>query len=384
MGGTPVLELGTPYLTGMRPGVVPPACTSNEAEIPDMRIRPVLAATVAGAVTLGLAACSSDTDKSADDAAASSKSEAAASGEFPIEIEHALGTTTIEEKPERVATVAWGNQDVAIALGVAPVGTDTQVWNWNNDADLGLYPWTTEALTELGADDPVIFSSSDGVDFEAISDTNPDVILAAQSGLSQEDYDTLSEIAPVVAYPEIPWYTPWRDQILINAKGLGLASEGEQLVADIDKQIDEATAGASAIEGKSAAFFYINSADLSKISLYTGGDPRTGFLEDLGFEMPQVAVDAAKEGSFYLDITSENADQLADVDVIVSYGGDELVTALQADPMWNTIPDVKNGAVVAVGEGDAFSAAATPTALSIPWILEDYVAQLNDAAGKVQ
>ncbi len=322
MGGTPVLELGTPYLTGMRPGVVPPACTSNEAEIPDMRIRPVLAATVAGAVALGLAACSSDTDKSADDAAASSKSEAAASGEFPIEIEHALGTTTIEEKPERVATVAWGNQDVAIALGVAPVGTDTQVWNWNNDADLGLYPWTTEALTELGADDPVIFSSSDGVDFEAISDTNPDVILAAQSGLSQEDYDTLSEIAPVVAYPEIPWYTPWRDQILINAKALGLASEGEQLVADIDKQIADATADA-AIEGKTAAFFYINAADLSTISLYTGGDPRTAFLEDLGFEMPQVASTPPERARSTSTSARRTPTSSPDVDVIVTYG-DEL------------------------------------------------------------
>ncbi len=349
-----------------------------------MRIRHAFAATLAGALTLGLAACSSDTDQPAGDANASSQTDAAESGEFPIEIKHALGTTTIPEKPERVATVAWGNQDVALALGVAPVGTDTQVWNWTGDADLGLYPWTTDALKNLGADDPVIFSNSDGVDFEAISDTNPDVILAAQSGLTQEDYDTLSEIAPVVAYPEIPWYTPWRDQILINAKALGLEPEGEQLVADIDQQIADATADASAIEGKSAAFFYINSADLSTISLYTGGDPRTAFLGDLGFEMPQVAADAAEKGSFYLDITSENADQLADVDVIVSYGGDELLTALQADPMWSTIPAVKNGAVVAVGEGDAYSAAATPTALSIPWILEDYVAQLNDAAAKVQ
>lgn len=349
-----------------------------------MRIRHAFAATLAGALTLGLAACSSDSEKPADNATASTEGNAAESGAFPVEIEHALGTTIITEKPERVATIAWGNQDVALALGVAPVGTDTQVWNWSNDAEIGLYPWTTDALKDLGAQDPVIFSNSDGVDFEAISDTKPDVILAAQSGLTQEDYDTLSEIAPVVAYPEIPWYTPWRDQILINAKALGLESEGQQLVDDLDKQIDDATASAFAIKGKSAAFFYINSADLSTISLYTGGDPRTGFLHDLGFEMPEVAREAAEKGSFYEDITAENADRLADVDVIVSYGDDKLVEALQADPMWSTIPAVKNGSVVAVGEGDAFSAAATPTALSIPWILEDYVAQLDAAAAKVQ
>ena len=35
----------------------------------------------------------------------------------------------------------------------------------------------------------------DGIDFEAVADTQPDVILAAYSGLTQEDYDTLSKIA---------------------------------------------------------------------------------------------------------------------------------------------------------------------------------------------
>ena len=40
---------------------------------------------------------------------------------------------------------------------------------------------------------------------------------------------------------------------------------------------------------------------------------------------------------------------------------------------------MKNGAVVSVGSGDALSGAVTPTALSIPWMLEDYVSVLNGA-----
>ena len=50
----------------------------------------------------------------------------------------------------------------------------------------------------------MLFDETDGIDFEAVADTEPDVILAGYSGLTQEDYDTLSEIAPVVAYPEAP------------------------------------------------------------------------------------------------------------------------------------------------------------------------------------
>lgn len=349
------------------------------------RLRVAGLATVATA-TLLVAGCAGGATSSstAPEGSSSSAGTSDSSEGFPVAIEHALGETTIEAAPERVATIAWGNQDVALALGVLPVGMDSQVWNWTSDADPGVYEWTTAKIEELGGEEPVIFSVSDGTDLEAIADTAPDVILAAQSGISEEDYATLSEeVAPVVAYPEIAWYTPWREQIALNAQALGLATEGEELVADLDQQIADATADAG-FEGKTAAFFFASPTDLSKVSLYTGGDPRTAFLADLGFDLPQSALDAMAEGSFYEDFSAENADQLADVDVIVTYGDDTLLPALQAHPLWSTLPAVQAGAVVAVGGGDAFSAAVTPTPLSIPWVLEDYVAVLEEAAAKVQ
>ena len=334
-----------------------------------------------GATALLLTGCA--TSGAPTDTPTSSDAAAGATDSFPVTIEHALGETTIDEAPERVAAIAWSNQDVALALGVVPVGMDTQVWNWTGDADLGVYEWTQDAIDELGGPEPVIFSSVDGVDFEAIADTDPDVILAAQSGLTEEDYATLSEIAPVVAYPDVAWFTPWRETIEMNAQALGRSAQGEQLIADIEQQITDATAD-SDFAGKTAAFFYASAADVSTMSIYTGGDSRTALLQDLGFDLPQVAIDAAAGGSFYQDFSAENADQLADVDVIVSYGDDTLLPALQADPLWNTIPAVKNGAVVTVGSGDALSAAVSPTALSLPWVLDEYVGLLEEAAAKVQ
>lgn len=344
-----------------------------------MRLNRPVAATAAFALAaITLAGCASGSaGGDADDTTSSS------STGFPVTIEHALGETVIESQPERVATIAWGNQDVALALGVVPVGSDTQLWAWDGDTKPGFYEWTNDKLEELGGEEPALFDATDGIDFEAIADTAPDVILAALSGLSEEDYATLSDIAPVVAYPEIPWFTPWRDQIVMNAEGLGLAAEGEDLVADLEQQIADASADAG-FEGKTAAFFFASPADLSTVSIYTGGDARTAFLQDLGFDLPQVAIDAAADGAFYQEFSAENADQLADVDVIVTYGDDTLLPALQADPLWSTLPAVQAGAVVAVGNGDAFSAAVSPTALSIPWVLEDYVAVLQEAAAKVQ
>ena len=93
----------------------------------------------------------------------------------------------------------WANHEVPLALGVVPVGMAEA--NFGDDDGDGVLPWVEEKLDELGAETPVLFDETDGIDFEAVADTEPDVILAAYSGLTQEDYDTLSEIAPVVAYP---------------------------------------------------------------------------------------------------------------------------------------------------------------------------------------
>lgn len=338
-----------------------------------------IATALVAALALALTGCTT----AAPTASTASQSPSDASGDFPITIEHALGKTVIDAKPTRVATIAWGNQDVALALGVVPVGVDNQLWSWDGTNGLGLQPWTSEAIAKLGGASPVIFPNTDGIDFEAVADTKPDVILAAQSGLTAEQYATLSAIAPVVAYPEIPWFTSWRDTIRYNAKALGLAAEGDTYIAQLEKQIADATADAG-FAGKKAAFFYAKPGDLSSISIYTGGDGRTALLGDLGFDMPQVAVDAAANGSFYKEFSAENADQLSDVDVIVAYGDESLLPALQADPLWSTLPAVKAGSVLAVGLQGDFASAISPTALSVPWVLDRYVAALKDAAAKVQ
>ena len=37
---------------------------------------------------------------------------------FPMKVTHAFGATAIAEKPARVATVAWANHEVPLALGI--------------------------------------------------------------------------------------------------------------------------------------------------------------------------------------------------------------------------------------------------------------------------
>ncbi|SUE13312.1 iron-siderophore ABC transporter substrate-binding protein [Rhodococcus gordoniae] len=337
------------------------------------RFLTIAAASVA--VALGLTACgSSDSSDTTD-------SGSTGSGEYPITIEHALGTVTLDEKPERVATVNWANHEVPLALGVVPVGMAAA--NFGDDDGNGMLPWVEERLEELGAETPVLFDETDGIDFEAVSDTNPDVILAAYSGLTQEDYETLSEIAPVVAYPEAPWATSWRDMIELNSAGLGMAEEGEELVASLEQEIADAAAAHPELEGKATMFLtHVDTADLSQVSFYTANDTRAAFFEDLGLATPKSVADASTDDAFSKKVSAEQVDVFDDVQIIVTYGDQALVDALEADPLLSQMPAVRNGSIVFLDGSGPLGTAANPTPLAISWVLSDYVELLADAAGK--
>ena len=301
---------------------------------------------------------------------------------YPIVIEHAFGTTVIPKKPVRVATVAWANHEVPLALGVVPVGFAAA--NFGDDDGDGLLPWVAEKLKELGREKPVLFDEGDGIDFEAVAATKPDVILAAYSGLSQSDYETLSRIAPVVAYPQSAWSTDWRETIRLDSAGLGMAAEGEALIARIEKEIADTVAGYPVLKGKSAIFVtHLDVTNLSTVNFYTTNDTRVKFFADLGLASPKSVLEATKPGQFAASVSAEKVDAFNDVDIVVAYGGVPLLDAVKADLLLSRMPAVSKDALVVLGR-DPTGTAANPTPLSISYVLKDYVALLAEAAGKAQ
>ncbi|MGI5160985.1 iron-siderophore ABC transporter substrate-binding protein [Microbispora sp. CA-102843] len=348
-----------------------------------MKRRHSLRILTVAAVLLGIAACGSPSETESQTRAESTSSGSSA---FPMTITHALGTTVIPAKPERVATVNWANHEAPLALGVVPVGMAAA--NFGDDDGDGLLPWVKKRLEELNAKTPVLFDETDGIDFEAVADTKPDVILAAYSGLTQQDYDTLSKIAPVVAYPDAAWATPWREIIRMNSKAIGLADEGERLIAGIESDISKVVAKYPQLKGKSAMFMtHVDPNDVSEVGFYTTHDTRTMFFEDLGLTIPG-SITKASEGTdkFALTRSAEQIDVFDDVDIITGYGDDkgELFETLRKDPLLSKIPAVKRGSVYLLPGSTPLSTAANPTPLSISWVLEDYVAALAKAADKVK
>ncbi|MDQ0230901.1 iron-siderophore ABC transporter substrate-binding protein [Metabacillus malikii] len=303
--------------------------------------------------------------------------------EYPIVIKHALGETTIEKKPERVATIQWSNHDVALSLGVVPVGFSAA--NYGVQDESGMLPWTADKIKDLGAETPTIFQDTDGLDFEAVADTNPDVILAAYSGITQEEYDTLSEIAPVIAYQTSPWVASWREQVTYNSMAMGMEEEGKQLIADTEKLIEEKVSKHSEIKGKKAAFVSMSADDLSKFYIYTPDDPRGAFLSELGMEYPEsITSQITDPNNFYLEVSAENADMLNDADILISYGHKDTLAALQADPILGKIPAIERGSIVIIEDNTPLAAAGTPSPLSIEYSIDEYLTLLSEAVSKIK
>lgn len=330
-----------------------------------------IAATVV-ALAMAAAGCSSASETTPTPAAATTASDTA----FPVTITHAFGSTTIDERPERVATWGWGAADAALALGVVPVAIPFQAYGGDSD---GVLPWIREAVEAAGAELPVVLpDSGDEIPYEEISATDPDVILAPYSGITEDQYTTLSQIAPVVAYPGDPWSTPWRDVVTIVGTALGLESQATEVLAGIDDQIATQRAAHPEFEGLTLATAWQTGGTLY---VYADEDPRVAFMLDLGFvNAPSVDALDTDESAFYFTLSPERLSELTS-DVLVAYGttAEELASFLSA-PATQVLPQVTSGAVAQLVGAEQIAAVSPPTALSLPWGLDTVVDQLAIAA----
>lgn len=325
----------------------------------------------------GLSACSTGSTTEAGEPAKGGSPSGADPDAFPVTIEHAFGKTPIESEPTRVATLGWTDQDHVLALGVVPVGATKLTWGGN---DAGSSDWFDAELEELGGEAPVRYDDADGAPVAEVAKLAPDLILATNSGLTEKEYDKLSEIAPVVAYPEAPWVTPWRDSFEMVAKALGRTELAEELLEETEAEIAAAQEEFGQLQGTSFLFASVDPTDLSQVGLYGREDPRVRILEDFGLEVSDVVDDVVDEGQFYGMISSEKASTLT-ADLLVTYAETpDDVAALRKHPLVGRIPALEAGHVHAEVDKHVGLAVTNPSPLSIPFVVEQFLPSLADAA----
>ncbi|GAA4701492.1 iron complex transport system substrate-binding protein [Promicromonospora umidemergens] len=332
-----------------------------------MRHRRSFAAAVGlvAASALALSGCASEAPTA--DGATPSGNASGATDEFPLTIEHALGETSVEEAPVRVATWGWGSTEAAIAAGVYPVAVAEQTWTVGEG---NLLPWVEDAYDEAGIEHPTVLTDAEAgasVPYEEFAAAEPDLIVAPYSGITQEQYDLLSEIAPTVAYPETPWQTPWDEIITATADALGRSAAGEAKVDEINQYLADEAEAHPEFAGKTFAAI-VDSPEEGLIYVYRAGDPRAGFLEGLGLESaPAVEELAPDDGEFFYTLSYEELDKL-ESDIVVAYTyTEEEAEALPTKKELQALPAVKDGMVAQQIGTVAVSAVSPPTALSVQY-----------------
>lgn len=317
---------------------------------------------------LALSACG-------DDATASSGGSADDGGELHT-VDHAFGTAEVDGQPDRVVTLGQGSAETAIALGVTPVGIEEYPWGAD---ETGYLPWIHEAVEERGDDLPEQFTGGTELDVEAILELDPDVILAPWSGITEEQYDVLSDIAPTVAYPEEPWTITWEQQIEMVSAALGEPARAQELIDEVEDTFAEAAHP----EWEDHTFSFIYNDGPGTLGVMFPDEQRVAMVRKLGLTVDPIVeeLDGYKvEGTDSAMIGLENADMLSDSDLIFTfYSDEENREEIEAQELYGAIPAIADGAVVAPTDTSLVTASSIINPLTVPWVVDRYEPLIEDA-----
>ncbi|MFJ2091385.1 iron-siderophore ABC transporter substrate-binding protein [Streptomyces sp. NPDC087901] len=338
-----------------------------------------LAATVsAAALGIGLlAGCGSDSTDDTDKA--SGKAPAAASGAFPVTVEHAFGSTKITKAPQRVVSVGYTDDQAILALGIKPVGMVDQYENpAGKSPDINTqWPWVKDKWGDTRPE--VIMKNGDqGPNYEKIAALRPDLIIAVYSEVDQAAYDKLSKIAPTVGRTKAekePFSGPWQDNAVHIAKALGKESEGTALVKGIQDRLDAAAKAHPEFAKQTAVAL---SWYEKSVAPFTTTDVRGRLVTGIGYK-GATEIDKIAGGSFYTKLSPERMD-LVDVDRIFVINDKADQEAMKKSELFGNLKAVKEGRVSYMldSEGPAVGAAMSQgTLLSLPYAIDELVKSVD-------
>lgn len=295
-----------------------------------------------------------------------------AASAFPVTVQHKFGSTTIPEAPERVIALGYNEQDAILALGVRPIA----VRYWFGDEPHAVFPW---ARDELGDAEPEVLNMPFGeLDFEKIAALQPDLISAVYAGITEEEYETLSRIAPTVAQSGdyIDFGMPWQEATILIGRALGRAEQAEELVAQVEALFEAARQAHPEWQGKTVV---VGAPQGDQFAFMASGDARARVFTSLGFRVPEEFDEIAGD-QFWGTVSLERAD-LLDQDLLVFHqmqwveGGRE---AIQSDPLLSRLDAMEEGRVLFI-EGEMDDALQFGTVLSLPFLLDDLLSRLEVA-----
>lgn len=366
-----------------------PSTRKTKEVIMHQRInRGVTAVSVAAVAALLLSACSSDSDADATEPAATTspaaESTASASTDaaaaFPVTLDTVMGEVTVDAQPQRVVTLGSHEHEYLYALGVAPVAVPVSWQGYDN----GTGPWADADRIAAGAEPELFEPGTTTYDAEAIAAFEPDLIVATYPNheMTQEEFDLLSGIAPVVTRPAtdsagnatVEWGVSLADELAILGAATGTSDRATEIASGIDTQFADVRAAHPDWEGKTSQVggYYEGQA-----YVYAASDTRNQFLANLGLDVASV------EGtdSAWLPISAEKLDVLGDLDSIVWQAASDptIQSSLEALPLFPSLNSTEVGGDVWLTDSVLEGAFFANSPSSIAYSLNAFVPMLEAA-----
>lgn len=277
-------------------------------------------------LALPLAACGGD-DESAPAAAAGTDTTEA---QETRTVRHAMGTTEITGRPERVVVLDTGELDSAVALGVKPVGAVEAIAGEGFPAYLADEVEGTEIVGTI--EQPSI---------EAIAALEPDLILSSK--LRHEAiYDQLSQIAPTVFSEEVG--VTWKENFELHAEALGRSEQADRLEQEYVRKIEEFKQAMGDRLAETGVSVVRSVGD--EVRIYLNENFIGTVLEDAGLPRPE----PQDVDDFSATATRERIPDLdGDVMFLAKFGDDHrLLEKLTESPLWDRLDVVQQDRVYEV------------------------------------
>ncbi|MDT8913058.1 iron-siderophore ABC transporter substrate-binding protein [Amycolatopsis sp. PS_44_ISF1] len=328
---------------------------------PWSRRRGLLSAGVVGVVgaVLTLSACAS--------------AEPAPPGGGAVTVATAFGDVSVPSAPKRVVALGWGDAEVALTLGVQPVGAA----DWLPVGGDGVATWVPR--DRRYTTEPKLLGTKE-VDVEQVAALEPDLILDTRASGDRARYDQLAALGvPVVGIPRggEAYRTTWQDQLTLIGRALGKPAEAAKVRADLEAKFQRAAAANPGFAGRTMVTGARTGAGYGA---YVNGGSRVEFMEKLGFQQsPKVQALAGK--SFSVPVSAERMDLFdADLTVISLIGA--TADQVTGDPLFQSVPSVKAGHFVVLTDRTISQAFASGTPLGLSYAIDRVVPLLAQARAR--
>ena len=249
------------------------------------------------------------------------------------------GEVEIPADPQRIVDLS-GNSDILSILGYDVIGTA------NSDAyDYTKLPSYLEET--LSGAEILGYSYQDTMDVEAIMNLNPDLIVI--STIQEKMYDQLSEIAPTVMIQLEA--LNWKDDVRALGKVFGKEEVANEWIANYEAKAKEAGDKIKSEFGEDTTYLSIL-ANPNGFNVFDGAGFGDVLYSDMGLAKP---VGMPEQTDVSLPVVSYEGLASIQADYIFVMGSDEELAQIKSNPIWNSLPEVKEGHVIELPSSPYFN-----------------------------